>query len=81
MFTMLEKYVCIRNEIKRVDAMYDLVPKPATLHRIVAITDTLKVFNTACKKCLEDALTMSATVRVLFDKMAEMFPIACAKAS
>ncbi|EGZ13885.1 hypothetical protein PHYSODRAFT_335595 [Phytophthora sojae] len=73
-FTMLERYVLIRDEIKRVDAMYDLVPKSAAHRRIVALTETLKTFNSVCKKLQEDTLSMSA-VRVLFDKMAEMFPI------
>jgi hypothetical protein len=53
---------------------YDLVPKPAALRRIVALTATLKTFKTASKKLQEDTLSMNA-VRVLFDKMAEMFPI------
>ncbi|KAE8912674.1 hypothetical protein PF005_g5987 [Phytophthora fragariae] len=47
-FTMPERYVRIRDEIKRVDAVYDLLQ--------------------------EDTLSTSA-VRILLDKMAEMFPI------
>ncbi|KAG2882599.1 hypothetical protein PC119_g20467 [Phytophthora cactorum] len=35
-FMMLERYVRIRDTIKRVDAVYDLVPKPAAHRRIVA---------------------------------------------
>ncbi|KAE9126369.1 hypothetical protein PF010_g5297 [Phytophthora fragariae] len=48
-FTMLERYVRIRDEIKRVDAVYDLVLKPAAHRRIVALTETLKTFNSVCK--------------------------------
>ncbi|EGZ21988.1 hypothetical protein PHYSODRAFT_490553, partial [Phytophthora sojae] len=73
-FTMLEQYVRIRDEIKRVDAVYDLVPKPAAHRRIVALTETLKTINSVCKKLQEDTLSIGA-VRVRFDKMAEMFPI------
>ncbi|OWZ13741.1 hypothetical protein PHMEG_00012879 [Phytophthora megakarya] len=54
MFTMLETYVCMSSEIKRVDAMYDLVPKPAALHWIVALTDILKIFNTVTGRCEGD---------------------------
>ncbi|KAE9021389.1 hypothetical protein PF002_g6780 [Phytophthora fragariae] len=48
-FTMPERYVRIRDEIKRVDAVYDLVLKPAAHRRIVALTETLKTFNSVCK--------------------------------
>ncbi|KAE9246262.1 hypothetical protein PF004_g4894 [Phytophthora fragariae] len=49
-FTMLERYVRIRDEIKRVDAVYDLVLKPAAHRRIVALTETLKTFNSIAEK-------------------------------
>lgn len=73
-FMMLERYVRIRDAAKRVDAVYDLVPKPAVHRRVVALVESLETFNSVCKKLQEDSITMSA-VRVLFDKMAEMFPV------
>ncbi|OWZ22881.1 hypothetical protein PHMEG_0002335 [Phytophthora megakarya] len=76
-FTMLERYVRIRDAIKRVDAVYDLIPQPAMHRRIVALYETLKTINSVCKKLQEDPLSM-ASVRVLFDKMAEMYPITAA---
>ncbi|OWZ07261.1 hypothetical protein PHMEG_00020363 [Phytophthora megakarya] len=44
-FTMLERYVRIRDAIKRLDAVYDLIPKPAMRRCIVALFETLKIFN------------------------------------
>ncbi|OWZ18481.1 hypothetical protein PHMEG_0007417 [Phytophthora megakarya] len=41
-FTMLERYVRIQDAIKRVDAVYDLIPKPAMHRRFVAPYETLK---------------------------------------
>ncbi|EGZ14428.1 hypothetical protein PHYSODRAFT_507731 [Phytophthora sojae] len=64
---MLERYGRIRDEIKRVGAVYDLVSKPATHRRIIALTEILTAYA-------RSTLSMSA-VRVLFGKMAEMFPI------
>ncbi|OWZ07593.1 hypothetical protein PHMEG_00019996 [Phytophthora megakarya] len=47
-FTMLE-----RDAIKRMNAVFDLIPKPAMYRCIVALFKTLKTFNSACKKLLE----------------------------
>ncbi|KAG3180741.1 hypothetical protein PC128_g15458 [Phytophthora cactorum] len=73
-FMMLERYVRIRDAIKRVDAVYDLVPKPAAHRRIVALVESLKTFNSVCKKLQEESISMKS-VQLLFDKMAEMFPV------
>ncbi|KAG2783797.1 hypothetical protein Pcac1_g6349 [Phytophthora cactorum] len=73
-FIMLERYVRIRDAIKRVDAVYDLVPKPAAHRRIVALVESLKMFNSVCKKLQEESISMKS-VRLLFGKMAEMFPV------
>ncbi|KAG3106301.1 hypothetical protein PI125_g13238 [Phytophthora idaei] len=67
-FMMLERYVSIR------DAVYDLVPKPAVHRRIVALVERLKTFNSVFKKLQEESISMKS-VRLLFDKMAEMFPV------
>ncbi|ETM56992.1 hypothetical protein F442_00117 [Phytophthora nicotianae P10297] len=71
---MLERYVRIRDAIKRVDAVYELMPKPAAHRRIVALVDSLKTFNSVCKKLQEEATSMKS-VRLLFDKITEMFPV------
>ncbi|KAG3085744.1 hypothetical protein PI124_g18385 [Phytophthora idaei] len=73
-FMMLERYVRIRDAIKRVDTVYDLVPKPAVHRRIVALAESPKMFNSECKKLQEDSISMNA-VRLLFDKMVEIFPV------
>ncbi|KAG2963469.1 hypothetical protein PC118_g20878 [Phytophthora cactorum] len=71
---MLERYVRIRDEIKRVDAVYNLVPKSAAHRCIVALVESLKTFNSVCKKLQKDSISMKA-VRLLFDKMVEIFPV------
>ncbi|ETI37887.1 hypothetical protein L914_15654 [Phytophthora nicotianae] len=73
-FMILERYVRIRDVIKRVDAMYDLMPKPAAHRRIVALVESIKIFNSVCKKLQEEATSMKS-VRLLFDKITEMFPV------
>uniref|UniRef100_H3H5T9 BED-type domain-containing protein n=1 Tax=Phytophthora ramorum TaxID=164328 RepID=H3H5T9_PHYRM len=73
-FMMLERYVRIRDAIKHVDAVDDLVPKPAVYHRIIALVENLKTFNSVCKKLQEGTISMSA-VRVVFDKMTEIYPV------
>ncbi|ETK76701.1 hypothetical protein L915_16951 [Phytophthora nicotianae] len=50
-FMMLERYVRIRGAIKRVDAVYDPMPKPAAHRRIVALVESLKIF----KHCVQEA--------------------------
>ncbi|OWY91247.1 hypothetical protein PHMEG_00040256 [Phytophthora megakarya] len=69
--TMLERYTRIKYATKRVNADYDLTPKPAMYRRIIAL------FETVCKNLREESLTMTS-VRVLFDKMAEMYPVTAA---
>ncbi|KAL4171293.1 hypothetical protein KRP22_009389 [Phytophthora ramorum] len=71
---MLEHYVRIRDAIKHVDAVDDLVPKPAAHRCVISLVENLKTFNSICKKLQEDTISMSA-VRVLFDKMTEIYPV------
>ncbi|KAL4128494.1 hypothetical protein PRIC2_007480 [Phytophthora ramorum] len=71
---MLERYVRIRDAIKHVDAVDDLVPKPAAHRCVISLVENLKTFNSICKKLQEDTIPMSA-VRVLFDKMTEVYPV------
>ncbi|KAG3110752.1 hypothetical protein PI125_g9741 [Phytophthora idaei] len=59
-FMMLERYVRIRDAVKRVDAVYDLVPKPAAHRRIVALVESLKTFNSVCKKFQEESISMKS---------------------
>uniref|UniRef100_H3GKY9 BED-type domain-containing protein n=1 Tax=Phytophthora ramorum TaxID=164328 RepID=H3GKY9_PHYRM len=71
---MLERYVRIRDAIKHVDAVDDLVSKPAAHRCAISLIENLKTFNSICKKLQEDTIPMSA-VRVLFDKMTEIYPV------
>ncbi|KAG3035974.1 hypothetical protein PC121_g5758 [Phytophthora cactorum] len=71
---MLERYVRIRDVIKRIDTAYDLVPNPAAHRRIVALVESLKTFNSVCKKLQEESISMKA-VRLLFDNMVEISPV------
>eukprot|EP00644_Phytophthora_capsici_P018320 jgi/Phyca11/131982/e_gw1.125.25.1 len=73
-YAMLERYVKIRDAIKHVDAVFELLPKPAAHRRIKVLVENLKAFNSVCKKLQEDDLSMAA-VRVLFDRMIEMYPV------
>jgi hypothetical protein len=73
-FVMMERYVRIRDAIKRVDAVYDLLSKPSAHRRIVALVEKLKTLNSVCKKLQEASLAMK-DVRVLFDKVAGIFPV------
>ncbi|KAE9035958.1 hypothetical protein PR001_g4677 [Phytophthora rubi] len=73
-FMMLESYVIIRGTIQRVDAVDDLVPKPAVHRRLVALVETLETCNSVCKELQEDTMSMSA-VRVLLDRMTEIYPV------
>ncbi|KAG2836959.1 hypothetical protein PC110_g14594 [Phytophthora cactorum] len=55
-FMMLERYVRISDVAKRVDAVYDLLPKPAAHRRIAALVESLKTFNSLCKKMQEETV-------------------------
>ncbi|KAE9359466.1 hypothetical protein PF008_g2227 [Phytophthora fragariae] len=67
---MLTQYVRIRDEIKKVYAVFDLIPK-ATMHRrIEALLEDLKIFNNVTVKpqaqdlSLADAKVMLTPLRV-----------------
>ncbi|KAG6950454.1 hypothetical protein JG688_00014149, partial [Phytophthora aleatoria] len=65
----------VRAYLRRVDAVYNLIPEPAAHRSIVAVVESLKMFNSVCKKLQEDSISMKA-VRLLFDKMVEIFSVA-----
>lgn len=67
---MLERYVRIRDEIKHVDAVLDLAPKPTAHKRIKTLPGDLRVLNSVCQKLQEEDLSL-ASVRVLFGRIIE----------
>ncbi|OWZ21748.1 hypothetical protein PHMEG_0003655 [Phytophthora megakarya] len=73
-FAVLKRNVKISDAIKHVEAVYVLVQNPAAHRRIKALLENLLTFNSVCKKLQEDDLSMAA-VRVLFDRIIEMYPV------
>ncbi|ETP16704.1 hypothetical protein F441_08754 [Phytophthora nicotianae CJ01A1] len=69
----LELYVRIRDEIKQVDAVFDLIPKAAMHRKIGALLGDLQVFNSVTIKLKSEDLSR-ADVRVLFDSVLQRFP-------
>ncbi|GMF52631.1 unnamed protein product [Phytophthora fragariaefolia] len=72
-FDMLARYVRIRDEIKKVDAVFDLIPKAAMHRRIEALHEDLKILNSVTVKLQVDGLSL-ADVRTLFDSVVQRFP-------
>ncbi|GMF39161.1 unnamed protein product [Phytophthora fragariaefolia] len=70
---MLARYVRIRDEIKKVDAVFDLIPKAAMHRRIEALHEDLKILNSVTVKLQVDGLSL-ADVRTLFDSVVQRFP-------
>ncbi|ETN23682.1 hypothetical protein PPTG_00225 [Phytophthora nicotianae INRA-310] len=77
---MVARNVRCRDEIKRVDIVFDLAPKATTHRRIEALQEDLRDFQSVTLKLQLEALTL-ADVRVLFDSVAEHFPSTKAKLS
>ncbi|KAE9014130.1 hypothetical protein PF005_g2532 [Phytophthora fragariae] len=70
---MLTQYVRIRDEIKKVYAVFDLIPK-ATMHRrIEALLEDLKIFNNVTVKPQAQDLSL-ADVRTLVDSVVQRYP-------
>ncbi|GMF31787.1 unnamed protein product [Phytophthora fragariaefolia] len=70
---MMARYVRIRDEIKKVEAVFDLIPKAAMQRKIEALLADLRVFHSVTIKLQAEDLTL-ADVRALFDSVAQHFP-------
>ncbi|RLN87487.1 hypothetical protein BBJ28_00025084 [Nothophytophthora sp. Chile5] len=65
-FTMVQRYIRIRGEIKKVDAVEDLIPTGAKHRKLVALFEHLKKFESVCLHLQRDSTDM-AEVRLMFD--------------
>ncbi|ETN17673.1 hypothetical protein PPTG_05418 [Phytophthora nicotianae INRA-310] len=72
-YDMVARYVRIRDEIKQVDAVFDLIPKAAMHRKIEALLGDLQVFHSVTIKLQSKDLSL-ADVRVLFDSILQRFP-------
>ncbi|ETP03122.1 hypothetical protein F441_19885 [Phytophthora nicotianae CJ01A1] len=72
-YDMVARYVRIRDEIKQVDAVLDLIPKAAMHRKIGALLGDLQVFHSVTIKLQSEDLSL-ADVRLLFDSVLQRFP-------
>ncbi|EGZ08115.1 hypothetical protein PHYSODRAFT_526629, partial [Phytophthora sojae] len=73
-FKMLARYVRIRDDIKQVEAVFDLIPTAAMHERIKSLLEDLRIFDSVTVALHSDDLSL-ADVRVLFDSIVERFPL------
>ncbi|RLN57216.1 hypothetical protein BBJ28_00026335 [Nothophytophthora sp. Chile5] len=71
---MLERYLRIRLDIKRVEAVKYLVPTGNQHRKIVTLFEHMKKLDSVCKKLQNDSTNM-ADVRLLFDSVVAEYPI------
>ncbi|ETO99773.1 hypothetical protein F441_22804 [Phytophthora nicotianae CJ01A1] len=71
---MLKRYVEIRDAIKMVQAVEDLVPRPSSHRRIVQLLSKLGDLDSVCVKLQSEELTL-ADVRLLFDAVVVKYPV------
>ncbi|POM71659.1 Hypothetical protein PHPALM_11737 [Phytophthora palmivora] len=72
-FNMLQRYVKIRDAIKMVTAVEDLLPRPSTHRKIVQLVEKLKDLDSVCINLQKEDRTL-ADVRLLFDAVASKYP-------
>ncbi|KUF83134.1 hypothetical protein AM587_10000522 [Phytophthora nicotianae] len=73
-YEMLKRYVEIRDAIKMVQAVEDLVPRPTSHRRIVQLLSKLDDLDSVCVKLQSEELTL-ADVRLLFDAVVVKYPV------
>ncbi|GMF59546.1 unnamed protein product [Phytophthora fragariaefolia] len=73
-FTLLERYIHIRSEIKKVEAAEELVPTGGKHRKLVAVFEHLKIFESICKR-LQRKGTDVAEVRLMFDGLVAEYPV------
>ncbi|EGZ17545.1 hypothetical protein PHYSODRAFT_499950 [Phytophthora sojae] len=73
-FTMVERYIRIRVEIKKVDAVEEMVPTGGKHRKLVALFEHLKKFESVCKR-LQREDTDIGEVRLMFDSLIAEYPV------
>jgi hypothetical protein len=73
-FAMVERYIRIRAEIKKVEAVEEMVPTGSRHRKLVALCQDLKKLNSVSKRLQREDIDM-AQVRVLFDSVKAEFPV------
>ncbi|GMF19532.1 unnamed protein product [Phytophthora fragariaefolia] len=73
-FTMVQRYIRIRSDIKKIDAVEDLLPTGGKHRKLVALFEHLKKFNNVCKR-LQRETTGMTEVRVMFDALIAEYPV------
>ncbi|ETO77890.1 hypothetical protein F444_06981 [Phytophthora nicotianae P1976] len=73
-FGMVERYVRIRQDIKKVDAVEELIPTDGKHRKLLALLEHLKKFESVCKRLQRDETNM-ADVRLLFDSLVAEYPV------
>ncbi|KAG3009515.1 hypothetical protein PC120_g15582 [Phytophthora cactorum] len=70
---MLARYVKIRDAIKMVAAVEDLLPRPSIHRQVVQLVNKLEALDSVCVKLQSEERTL-ADVRLLFDAVMAKYP-------
>ncbi|ETN20170.1 hypothetical protein PPTG_03236 [Phytophthora nicotianae INRA-310] len=73
-FEMVCRYKEIRDSIRQVDAVEEFIPNGSTHKKLLALLEQLKKLDSVCKT-LQCENTSMADVRVLFDQVADDYPV------
>ncbi|KUF77507.1 hypothetical protein AM587_10002609 [Phytophthora nicotianae] len=73
-FTMVQRYIRIRSDIKKVEAVEELIPTGAKHRKLLVLFDHLKKFDSVCKRLQRDETDM-AEVRLMFDALLTEYPV------
>jgi hypothetical protein len=73
-FAMVERYIRIRAEIKKVEAVEEMVSTGSRHRKLVALCQDLKKLNSVSKRLQREDIDM-AKVQVLFDSVKADFPV------
>ncbi|ETI54594.1 hypothetical protein F443_02618 [Phytophthora nicotianae P1569] len=73
-FAMVERYVRIRQDIKKVVAVEELIPTGGKHRKLLALFEHIKTFENVCKRLQRDETNM-ADVRLLFDSLVGKYPV------
>ncbi|KAJ0391284.1 hypothetical protein P43SY_012085 [Pythium insidiosum] len=72
-YRMLSRYVELRDAIKMVSGVEDIVPRPAAHRQVLQLLAKLKDLDSVCEKLQGENCSM-ADARVLFDAVIARFP-------
>ncbi|EGZ22005.1 hypothetical protein PHYSODRAFT_251327 [Phytophthora sojae] len=73
-FTMVERYIRIHAEIKKVDAVEEIVPTGGKHRKLVALFEHLKKFENVCKRLQREDTDMGE-VRLMVDSLIAEYPV------